>query len=502
MSFYRKYELQRLIADGEAKTFRAIESATGRIVFLHLFNAGGMALLASLKAKLVAASGKPVPPLLEIGAFAGSQYAVTESSEPFSSLREWVDRQPEALHAASPAPPGPPPTKPAPRPPTPPAASQPPGLLDEEPGEFTRLFPSSAPLEKPALCARPPVAADPRGLLDDEPGEFTRQFPSSEPLEKPALCARPPVAADPPGLLDDEPGEFTRQFPSSEPLEKPALCARPPVANDPPGLLDDAAGEFHQMLPPSRPSGTTPATSAEEEIGDFTRAFGAVPPKAVERAKPPARLPPKPPGPPPAPPRRDVPAPPRREVPPPPSPSVEWASSALAGRADDTGEFTKLFGSGLSGQAIDIAGEQAKAARTTVNENRPFQKAGEFTRIFGPEMGGEASAGPPPAAPFSLNTSASGVFGSPADVAKPVKDGPPTHPVSEGGPGEYTKSFGEKPGQREAPKPQEAAKPAVVVPIAAKKPKMHPAAIAGVVAAVLLLLALIVFAVVLSQRSH
>ena len=459
MSFYKKYELQRLIADGEAKTFRAIESATGRTVFLHLFNAGGMALLANLKAKLVAASGKPVPPLLEIGEFAGSQYAVTESSESFSSLREWVDRQPEALLAASPAPPGPPPPKPAPRPPAPPA-SQPPGLLD------------------------------------DEPGEFTRQFPSSGPLEKPALCAGPPVAADPPGLLDDEPGEFTRQFPLSAPLEKPALCARPPVAADPPGLLDDAGGEFHQVLLPSRPSGTRPATSAEEEIGDFTRAFGAAPPKAVERARPPVRLPPRPPSLPPAPPRRDVPAPPRHEVPPPPSPSVDWASS------DDTGEFTKLFGSGLSGRAIDIAGEQAKAARTTVNENRPFQKAGEFTRIFGPEMGGEASVGPPPAAPLSLNTSASGVFGSPADVAKPVKDGPPTQPVSEGEPGEYTKSFGEKPGQREAPKPREGGKPAVVAPIAAKKPKMHPAAIAGVVAAVLVLLALIVFAVVLSQRSH
>jgi hypothetical protein len=462
-----------------------------------------MALLASLKAKLVAASGKPVPPLLEIGEFAGSQYAVTESSEPFSSLREWVDRQPEALLAASPAPPGPPPPKPAPRPPGPPAASQPPGLLDEEPGEFTRQFPSSGPLEKPAQHARPPVAADPPGLLDDAAGEFARQFPSSAPLEKPVQRARLPVAANPPGLLDDAAGEFTRQFPSSAPLEKPAQRAGPPVAANPPGLLDDAAGEFHQMLPPSRPSGTTPATPAEEEIGDFTRAFGAAPPKTPERARPPARLP-KPPGPPPAPPPRDVPAPPRHEVPPPPSPSVDWASSALAGRADDTGEFTKLFGSGLSGRAIDIAGEQAKAARTSVNENRPFQKAGEFTRIFGPEMGGEAAAGPPPAAPFSLNTSASGVFGSPADVAKPVKAAAdaPTQPMSEGEPGEYTKSFGEKPGQREAPKPPEAGKPAAVVPIAAKKPKMHPAAIAGVVAAVLVLLALIVFAVVLSQRSH
>src|ERR1035441_9637656 len=267
MSFYKKYELQRLIADGEAKTFRAIESATGRTVFLHLFNAGGMALLASLKAKLVAASGKPVPPLLEIGEFAGSQYAVTESSEPFSGLREWVDRQPEALLAASPAPPVPAPPvpappKPAPRQPAPPAASQPPSLLDEGTGEFTRQF----------------------GLADP--------------------------AENPPELFH-------------------------PRANDPPGLLDDAAGEFHRVPPPSRPSGTMPATSAEEEMGDFTRAFGAAPPKAPERAKPPARLPPKPPGPPPAPPRRYVPTP--------PSPSAGWAASAPAARADDTGEFTKLF---------------------------------------------------------------------------------------------------------------------------------------------------------------
>src|ERR1017187_4636195 len=114
MSFYKKYELERLIADGEAKTFRAIESASGRTVFLHLFNPGGKALLADLKAKLLGAGGKPVPPLVEIGEFAGSQYAVTESSAPFSGLREWVNRLPEAVPAPSPAPP-----KPASRPPAP-----------------------------------------------------------------------------------------------------------------------------------------------------------------------------------------------------------------------------------------------------------------------------------------------------------------------------------------------------------------------------------------------
>jgi hypothetical protein len=69
-------------------------------------------------------------------------------------------------------------------------------------------------------------------------------------------------------------------------------------------------------------------------------------------------------------------------------------------------------------------------------------------------------------------------------------------------PGEYTRVFGAKPGQPAAPKPPEVRKPAPVVPIAARKPKMKPAAIAGLVAAVLVLLALIAFAVVLSQRSH
>ena len=392
MSFYTRYELERLIADGEAKTFRATESATGRIVFLHLFNPSGQALLADLKAKLVGTGGKPVPPLLEIGEFAGSQYAVTEFSEPFSGLRDWVSRQP------APAP--------ASRPPAPPVAAAPSrGLLDEEPGEFTKLFPPSAPASRPA--APPVAAAPPRGLLDEEPGEFTKLFPPSAP------------------------------------------ASRPP---------------------------------AQQEAGDFTRAFGGIPPKAPDRAKPPARMPPLPPSPPPLPLRREAPAPP-------------GASAGLPAPAD-TGEFTKLFGSGLSGEAIDIAGEQAKAARAAVNESRPFQQAGQFTRMFGPEMGAQASAGPPPAAPLSLNTSASGVFGSPLDPAEPKPPGSPSDP------GEYTGIFGAKPKPSEPPTPPAAAKPAPVVPIAAAKPKMQPAVIAGVVAAVLVLAALIVLAIVLSTRSH
>jgi len=152
MSFYTRYELERLLADGEAKTFRAIESATGRIVFLHLFNPRGQALLAELKAKLVGAGGKPAAPLIEIGEFAGSQYAVTESSEGFSGLREWLSRQAEA--AKAPSPPAPAPV----------AAAPAGGLLNEEPGEFTGLFAASEPVVQAAEPVRPAAAAPP-GLV-------------------------------------------------------------------------------------------------------------------------------------------------------------------------------------------------------------------------------------------------------------------------------------------------------------------------------------------------
>jgi hypothetical protein len=104
-----------------------------------------------------------------------------------------------------------------------------------------------------------------------------------------------------------------------------------------------------------------------------------------------------------------------------------------------------------------------------------------------------------------LNTSASGVFGNSADLASLVKDASdaPIEPESESEPGQYTGVFGLKPGPPEAQKPPEARKPAAaVVPIAAQKPRMRPAAIAGVAVAVAVLLALIVVAVVLGTRSH
>jgi hypothetical protein len=156
---------------------------------------------------------------------------------------------------------------------------------------------------------------------------------------------------------------------------------------------------------------------------------------------------------------------------------ADWHTSA------DTGEFTKLFGSGLSGEAIDIAQEQANAARTAINGTRPFQPAGEFTRIFGPEMGGEPSGGAPPAG--WLNTSASGLLGGAGNSADA---------------GEYTKVFG---GER-GPSDGEAAqspKRAPMIEIPPPTPRIHLGVILGIVA-VIVLLAVIVAAVVIASRLH
>src|ERR1039458_4273985 len=263
MSFYKKYELQRLIADGEAKTFRAIENSTGRLVYLHLFNPSGQRLLAILKSKLGSVPGKPVTPLLEIGEFAGSTYAVTLPIEPFSGLREWValnfdisapkmaETSPLLISPSHAAPaettPVPPLVSETPAPPRPspilsPPVVTPPGLLADQAGDFTRMFvavplpkgkpaPSAAP--PPSPIPSPPPVPVPPGLLADHAGDFTRMFDSGQPArERPIPPPAPPPPA-PASLLADQRGQFTRVFrpgptPAAGPRRRKARAANLP----------------------------------------------------------------------------------------------------------------------------------------------------------------------------------------------------------------------------------------------------------------------------------
>src|SRR6185437_4177745 len=176
MSFYKRYELRRLVADGEVKTFTAVENETGRDVLLHMFNPPGLPLLGEFKRRFLLADGRSVPPAIEVGEFAGSQYAVTATIDSFQSLRQWMQQQGEPLGSAAAAPVAP----------TAPPASDP--LPAGDPGDFTRAFGSAPPKAVPAPKPAP--------HLDEDPGDFTRAFgPSAPPVAPSPLQPAAPAAA-------------------------------------------------------------------------------------------------------------------------------------------------------------------------------------------------------------------------------------------------------------------------------------------------------------------
>lgn len=412
MSFYKRYELDRLIADGDAKTFRAVENATGRPVLLHMFNPSGAAVLAVLKSKLARDPARLSPPLLELGDFAGSPYAVTEEVADFKDVRSWLAAMPE----------GPMPIPPAPTPE--PAASgarvsqlrapSRPGsttdrfnqLFDEKPArpdEQSRVMrpPSppavaAPPTPRPAAAAAPP--SPPPAPPQPNQGEFTRMF---------GVPSSPPKSVPPPAP-QHEPGEFTRMFQAPGGSAAPAANSTPrstppaPAPQSGSGQTVSEPGEFTRWfkLPeqagsqaprsgsPSSPA--TPPPVAKSQGDDFERMFGPAPVQAPE---------------------------------------------PIESQANERGQFTGLFGMGQVGESINIEEEQARAARSGAPEARPFQAPSEFTRMFGPGEGRGTSAPPPP----KTVRSASGLFGDPAELRQAVKGPGEPRTQTQIGPGEYTR---------------------------------------------------------------
>jgi hypothetical protein len=144
MSFFQKYELLRLLNEGEAKTFKALERATGRHVLFHMLPGEQRSKPGSLLEKVERLRGSPS--LIEVGEFASSPYVVTEYTESCTKLSEWVDQQSRSGAAVN-APVAPPIERPSPVAPPPPPFEAPPPVVSpappaqpEMPGEFTRLF--------------------------------------------------------------------------------------------------------------------------------------------------------------------------------------------------------------------------------------------------------------------------------------------------------------------------------------------------------------------------
>ena len=96
MSIDRQYELLGLITKGPTKTFKAKEIASGRLVFLHLFEAqsdrGAQdSLLEKLNFLVLTPPSSGPFPVLDIVNSSEPRYVVTEVLEPFTNLETWVE---------------------------------------------------------------------------------------------------------------------------------------------------------------------------------------------------------------------------------------------------------------------------------------------------------------------------------------------------------------------------------------------------------------------------
>jgi hypothetical protein len=435
MSFYQRYELARLIADGETKTFRAVENATGRSVLFHFFNPEGQPVLAALKSKLGKVPGQPQRPLLELGEFAGSPYAVTEMIEPFTTLRRWVESVaggtlPAASNVAMPL-----------------ASPQ----------------PSAAGAEKqPVVAEKRPVIAE--KAAEKQPGEFTQFFDS------------PP---EPPKPASSGPGEFTRWFDSSpaappKPVSQAPAKAVSPAPAKPASQKDEFEKLFEGTPAPSSsvPLSSAPLSSmrpsspaASSKTDEFEKLFGGNPvPGPFKPATRPNNFK--------SPFDETLPPTTARPAAPPASAKPNWPVSPQSD--EETGQFTRLFGSGPSGEAINIEEEQARAARAGQPEGRPFQAPTEFTRVFGPQAGGSA---PPPQTKIPTKVgSASGLFAS-------VEKKKVAAPSKSAGPGEYTRitSRAELEAEQAALDREKAAAQAAPTPMAARRGWMIGLAIGSAV---------------------
>lgn len=268
MSFYSKYQLERLLSDGPAKTFKAVENPSGRAVYLHVFNPDGRLLFDTIAAQLRDSAGRPRPPLIETGEFEGSLFAVTEVIEPFTNLSAWAESIGAGLMAA-------PAAHPKPRPVA--------GSATKEPGEFTRMFAAQLGALPNAAQPAPPAASSEK----KEPGAFTREFMVQAPASPKAVQPAARQPAWPPEPPPPEPVKVSKPE-LARAVEKPMWPAEKP------GRSDDISDLFNSVLPgepidveaeQARAARSAPPESKPfRRAGTFTRMFGA--PRSVRKAKP------------------------------------------------------------------------------------------------------------------------------------------------------------------------------------------------------------------------
>lgn len=473
MTWNQRFDLLDLVRDDGVKSFRAIETATGRPLLVHFFVNADAPLTIALLGKVDRLPLQEFGRIVDRGEHQGVPYLVTDRLPDYPGLREWLeamgssataeinplntagawkamgvptaaspnpkstldDQFASLFEAVQPAPAAQPrpqrtarrdeKTEQIPAPPLPP--SQPAG---PPPGPFTQML--QTPIV-PAARAQPSAPASP---AMDTPGTFTQMFQAPAPASKPA----PPQAP-----AEATPGAFTQLFQAPGAAAKPAAPVPPPVPPVPPSPpIADATtpGAFTQLFqapgaapkpaaPAPPPVPPVPPSLPAEAPGAFTQLFQApgAAPKLAPSAPPPLAAPAAPPG--------EFTQ--LFEAPPPSKP----ASSSALGPAPVPGEFTQMF--------QPSPGASKPAPSSAPPPSPPGEAApGEFTQLFqSPGSRPQAPGGgfsPPQQAPqgeftrlFEAPNAAGPMPRSPA-VRQPLT---PRNQGSAGGrEGEFTRVFG------------------------------------------------------------
>jgi len=462
-----KYELGEVLAEGEARTRKAREVASGREVLVHQLSTSpdrgrSMDLLRMIHRFLRGRTPGTHNPILDLGEHDGAMCLVTERIPGFVSVRSWLERQVE------PGQPNPD-DRPPPRDPPPPAPPSLAATLWAAANAETAVVPQATPAGQDE-----PLPMNRKALLPEMP-------PHADPTEATMVAVTPPVPSTATTLgasLAGAPASFdaTRIGVPAEPSglgRQTVLGAPPPAPGAGEGSVPFAETPRPSAVePPEAPEAmkTTilPAAPRSMRPGEDEVKTSYVPADrtvaSIERRRPdPGSL--EPPRPEPAP--GSVPLSP-------PSP----------------GEFTRVFqglavprtfqrpssGSGVSKawkpatapgeftQALQPPSPAAPAApsRDLPGDAAQRETAGEFSKIFGSPLDGIGSSaglglGPDDAAPPFRERPPAGeftsIFGAATPAGVPVS-GPESRPVPdavESSPGQGAAPLSRPPASAPAP---------------------------------------------------
>ena len=456
MDFQGRYQVLEMLKDGEARTFKVLQTSSGRTVLLHQLwverTPPNQPDLASLVfGFLRRATADEMKVLVDMGEEAGRVFVVTEDLPIFHDLRQWLQSAAGAPGAAGKA------SVPESAPSGDSGATGASGGLPSAARQESLAASDTTLLFSIPKVSEPPVAPPPPSKAKDEPGEFTRVFFGKD-MPMPA-AARP--VSSPPGKASAPPASKAEKPPQSPPPAgfgvafesrkqqprgpmQPAVEKRSPPSPPTPSPKKQAPGEFTRIfhgpdeskaVPPSpvpaaetrRLAPVTPEQPSQPKgLGEFTRLFQARPVKE----KPPAA--------------RSVEAEPSQPLPPPVQPTEQKGP----------GEFTLLFRPSPEETRSPGTPIPPSSPRPTVplSSSRSPQGAGELTQLLQGYQPGKSAPTPP-------------VLDRPGPVVPP-----PPPQVDEAKPGDFTMIF-QRPSEPVTPVPPAAPlPPAVQTPPAAPQP--------------------------------